>query len=60
MSPARFSAVLEARRLYAIGDAAPYGSTERTDAYLLAAAAQRQAEAAAALERHVKARRKAA
>lgn len=60
MSRARFSAEQEARRLYAAGDAAPYGSPERAAAYRKAARAQRQAEAAAELERHTKQRRKAA
>lgn len=50
----------ECRREYAAGDAAPYGSPERAAAYRKAARAQRQAEAAAELERHTKQRRKAA
>lgn len=53
-------AQMEARRLYAAGDAAPYGSSERAEAYRQAAIAQRQAEAAAELERHTKQRRNAA
>ena len=60
MPRAQFSATLEARRLYEAGDRAPYGSPERADIYRQAAAAQRQAEAAAELERVTKNRRKAA
>jgi hypothetical protein len=60
MPPAQFTAVLDAERLYEEGDRAPYGSAERADAYRRAALAQRQAEAAAELERHTKRRRKAA
>lgn len=57
MTPA-FSAAQTARRLYAAGDAAPYGSPERADLYRRAAIAQRQAEAAAELERHTKTKRR--
>ena len=60
MTRATFTAWQQTRQLYEAGDRAPYGSPERADLYRQAATAQRQAEAAAELERHTKQRRKAA
>lgn len=60
MNRRTFNAKLEAIRLYNLGDREAYGSPERADLYRQAAAAQRQAEAAAELDRITKQRRKAA
>lgn len=60
MTRRTFSAKFLAIRLYAEADAAPCRSPERAKLYRLAAIAQRQAEAAAELERVTKARRRAA
>lgn len=55
-----FSIRMLACRLYAAGDAAPYGSPERAALYRQAAAAQRQAEAADELARVTATRRRKA
>jgi hypothetical protein len=60
MRTGTFALYQQARRLYAMADAAPAGSATRRVLYRQAALAQRQAEAAAELERVTSRRRKAA